>query len=691
MRSVLWFLLVCVGLTISASGQQGPDSGRPLNLMPLPAKVERGAGQLSLDQSFTVGLTGYREERLDKAVQRFLSNLSRRTGVPFKTQAADAARASLVVRTDHASKEVQEPGEDESYVLEVTVSGAKLAAATPLGTMHGLQTFLQLVEATPTGFAVPLVTIQDTPRFPWRGLMIDVGRHFIPLDVIKRNLDGMEAVKMNVFHWHLSENQGFRVESKKFPKLQEMGSDGLFYTQDEVRDLIAYGRDRGIRVYPEFDMPGHSTAWFVGYPELASAPGPYEIERKWGIFDPAMNPSDEHVYRFLDELIGEMAKLFPDPYFHIGGDEVNGKQWEANPRIQEYMKAHGIKDNSALQTYFTDRVQKIVSKHHKTMVGWDEILSPDIPKDIVIQSWRGQESLASAAKQGYRGLLSNGYYIDLMWSAARHYAVDPTSGAAASLSPEEKQRILGGEATMWSEYVSPENVDSRIWPRTAAIAERLWSPEEVRDVTSMYNRLDQVSWRLDFLGLTHNTSYVPMLQRIAGRQDIGPLKMLADVVEPVKDYTREETAPAVPLSTTPLNRLVDAARPESERARVFNNTVDMFIAGKCKDPVKTADLRGMMSDWRDNDAALQPILETSFLLKEVAPVSQNLSALGRAGLQALDYIDRNERATDPWKTEQLQLIERARKQNGQLLLMIVPGVEKLVQSSLSGGACQTTQ
>lgn len=691
MRSVLWFLLVCVGLTISASGQQGPDSGRPLNLMPLPAKVERGAGQLSLDQSFTVGLTGYREERLEKAVQRFLSNLSRRTGVPFKTQAADAARASLVVRTDHASKEVQEPGEDESYVLEVTVSGAKLAAATPLGTMHGLQTFLQLVEATPTGFAVPLVTIQDTPRFPWRGLMIDVGRHFIPLDVIKRNLDGMEAVKMNVFHWHLSENQGFRVESKKFPKLQEMGSDGLFYTQDEVRDLIAYGRDRGIRVYPEFDMPGHSTAWFVGYPELASAPGPYEIERKWGIFDPAMNPSDEHVYRFLDELIGEMAKLFPDPYFHIGGDEVNGKQWEANPRIQEYMKAHGIKDNSALQTYFTDRVQKIVSKHHKTMVGWDEILSPDIPKDIVIQSWRGQESLASAAKQGYRGLLSNGYYIDLMWSAARHYAVDPTSGAAASLSPEEKQRILGGEATMWSEYVSPENVDSRIWPRTAAIAERLWSPEEVRDVTSMYNRLDQVSWRLDFLGLTHNTSYVPMLQRIAGRQDIGPLKMLADVVEPVKDYTREETAPAVPLSTTPLNRLVDAARPESERARVFNNTVDMFIAGKCKDPVKTADLRGMMSDWRDNDAALQPILETSFLLKEVAPVSQNLSALGRAGLQALDYIDRNERATDPWKTEQLQLIERARKQNGQLLLMIVPGVEKLVQSSLSGGACQTTQ
>jgi len=692
MRTLVWILPVCLVILAVGAGQaQSQPVQRPLNLMPLPSNIQLGSGQMLIDQSFTVGLTGYRERRLENAAQRFLHNLSRRTGMPLNAQAADPAKASLVVQTDHASKEVQEPGEDESYVLQVTASGVRLSAATPLGTMHGLQTFLQLVEASPNGFTVPVVTIHDAPRFPWRGLMIDAGRHFIPLDVIKRNLDGMEAVKMNVFHWHLSENQGFRVESKKFPKLHEMGSDGLFYRQDEVRDLIEYARERGIRVYPEFDMPGHSTAWFVGYPELASAPGPCEIERKWGIFDPAMDPSNEHVYKFLDDLISEMTKLFPDPYFHIGGDEVNGKQWDANPKIQEFMKAHGLKNNAALQTYFTDRVQKIVSKHHKIMVGWDEILSPEIPKDIVIQSWRGQESLATAAKQGYRGLLSNGYYIDLMWSAARHYAVDPTSGAAANLSPEEKQRILGGEATMWSEYVSPENVDSRIWPRTAAIAERLWSPEETRDVTSMYNRLDQISWRLDFLGLTHDTSYVPMLQRIAGRQDIAPLRVLADVVEPVKDYTREETAPSVPLSSTPLNRLVDAARPESETARVFNNTVDMFIAGKCKDAAATAELRGMMSDWRDNDSNLQPLVENSFLLKEVAPVPQNLSALGRAGLQALDYIDRMERPADSWKTEQLGLVERAKKQNGQVLLMIVPGMEKLIEASFIGGACQTAQ
>jgi hexosaminidase len=272
-----------------------------------------------------------------------------------------------------------------------------------------LQTFLQLVDVSSDGFSAPAVTIQDKPRFPWRGLMLDSARHFIPLDVIRRNLDGMEAVKMNVFHWHLSENQGFRAESKKFPKLHESGSNSLYYTQEEIRDLILYARDRGIRVVPEFDMPGHSTAWFVGHPELASGKGPYEIERRWGIFDPAMDPTSERVYKFLDDFIGEMARIFPDHYFHIGGDEVNGKEWDANPRIQAYMKAHGIKNNQALQAYFSGRVQKLVTRHGKTVVGWDEVLVEGVPKDIVIQSWRGQASLAQAAKQGYRGILSNGY------------------------------------------------------------------------------------------------------------------------------------------------------------------------------------------------------------------------------------------------------------------------------------------
>ncbi len=171
--------------------------------------------------------------------------------------------------------------------------------------------------------------------------------------------------------------------------LQEKGSDGLFYTQEQIRNVIEYARDRGIRVVPEFDMPGHSTAWFVGYPDLASGPGPYQIERKWGVFDPAMDPTRDSTYQFLDTFIGEMAALFPDAYFHVGGDECNGKEWDANPRIQQFMKAHALKDNAALQAYFSAKVQKIVAAHNKIMVGWDEVLQPGTPKDVVIQSWRG--------------------------------------------------------------------------------------------------------------------------------------------------------------------------------------------------------------------------------------------------------------------------------------------------------------
>ena len=198
------------------------------------------------------------------------------------------------------------------------------------------------------------------------------------------------------------DDQGFRIESKKYPKLQEMGSDGQFYTQDQVKEVVTYAAERGIRVVPEFDIPGHSTAWFVGYPEYASAPGPYQIERRFGIFDPTFNPTDESVYKFFDGFFGEMSKLFPDAYMHIGGDETKGTQWDANPKIQAFKKKKGLKDNAALQAYFNKRIEKILKKHGKKMVGWDEILHPDLPKDIVVQSWRGEKSLIAGAKQGYQ-------------------------------------------------------------------------------------------------------------------------------------------------------------------------------------------------------------------------------------------------------------------------------------------------
>src|SRR3984893_50885 len=324
-------LMLALYLVPFASAQTQPQ----LNLMPMPASVQPGTGQLPINQSFTVAVTGAHDASLDAEVQRFETQLSRQTGIPFRPK--PGATPTLQIHADHGREAVQKLGEDESYVLTVADSGAKLTAPTTLGALRGLQTFLQLVEITPAGFAVPSVTIKDQPRFPWRGTLIDVSRHFIPIDALKRNIDGMAAVKMNVLHWHLSDDQGFRVESKKFPKLTGMGSDGMFYTQEQIREFIAYAHDRGIRVMPEFDIPGHSRSWFLGYPELSSGTGPYTPEGggPGPYIDPIMDPTRESTYKFLEKFIAEMAKLFPDAYFHIGGDEVDGKQWDANPKIQE--------------------------------------------------------------------------------------------------------------------------------------------------------------------------------------------------------------------------------------------------------------------------------------------------------------------------------------------------------------------
>jgi hexosaminidase len=669
------------------------QSSAALNVMPLPAKAQRVDGVLKIDATFSIAFSGYREPRLDRAGQRFLHQLRRQTGLVLAAGNKTPASPTLAISTDRESKAIQELGEDESYTLDVTSTGAQLRAGNPLGVLRGLQTFLQLVAVGPDGFAVPAVRIEDQPRFPWRGLMIDSGRHFLPLEVIKRNIDGMEAVKMNVFHWHLSENQGFRAESRKFPKLQEQGSDNLYYTQDQIRDVIEYARDRGIRVVPEFDMPGHSTAWFVGHPELASGKGPYEIERKWGVFDPAMDPTEESTYKFLNELIGEMAKLFPDQFFHIGGDEVNGKEWDANPKIQAFKKSHKLKDNAALQAYFSGRVQEIVAKHKKTPIGWDEILVPGVPKTIVIQSWRGGDSLAVAAKTGYRGILSNGYYLDLGWTAARHYAVDPLAGPAASLSPEQKRLVLGGESCMWSEYVNAENLDSRIWPRNAAIAERFWSPEGTTDVASMYDRMNSESERLEWLGLTHRSFQRPMLQRIAGvgatSDEMAALTQLARSLEHQKDYSREESAVTEPTSFTPLNRLVDAVFPESEVSRRFSLVVDQYIASSCKDASSASELRTELAEWASLDSRLQSLQQRSQLAKEAAPGSAALSQAAKTGLDAFDAASKGSPISADQKKSQSDALGALEKQahQSQLTLPMLPALQKLLDAASAGGSC----
>ena len=679
---IFWLTLTLCFFAHPSSAQSGPRS----NLMPMPSSMRLGTGVLLIDGSFSVELEGYREPRIDRAVQRFLHDLSHVTGIPMRNQAINRTNATLVIRAEHASKPIQDVDEDEGYTLDVSASGAKLTAPNPLGIMHGLQTFLQLVDVTPSGFLASAVHIEDSPRFPWRGLTIDVSRHFISVNALKRNIDGMTAVKMNVLHLHLSDDQGFRIASKQFPKLVEMGSDGQYYTKAEIRDLIAYARDRGIRIVPEFDMPGHSTSWFVGYPELASAPGPYQIERRWGIFDPAMDPSRKQTYTFLDKFIGEMADLFPDHYFHIGGDEVNGKQWDANPKIREFMGVHNLKNNQELQQYFTLRVQKIVSRHHKIMVGWDEILAPGMPKDSVIQSWRGQDSLAAAAKQGYSGILSSGYYLDAMAPAKKYYSVDPMSNADATLTVDQQKRILGGEACMWAEFVTDDNIDSRIWPRAAAISERLWSASQVQNVDSMYIRLSAMSRHLELVGLKHSSNMRLMLSRMAGTDNVTALLTLADIAEPASLQIREEEAQkagGIQTSDTPLNRMVDAVLPESEVARRFTQMVNQFVGSNFQDAKAKADIRALLLAWRNNDIELRPLLQNSYLLAELLPVSKSLSLLGAAGQEALDYIDKGERGPDSWHNEKITMLQQTEKPTADLFLAIAPAIQKLVEVTTS--------
>ena len=644
--------------------------------MPLPASATPGQGEFVIDGQFGVAFDGFTEPRLNRARERFLDTLTRETGMPFSRVGVDDT-AHFRVHTGGPSKVIQQLGEDESYQLTVSPDGVRLTAASPLGVMHGLQTFLQLVRETPHGFTVPAVTIDDKPRFPWRGLMIDVGRHFIPIPVIERNLDAMEAVKLNVFHWHLSDDQGFRVESKVFPLLQKKSSDGLYYTQDQVRQVIEYARDRGIRVIPEFDMPAHATAWFAAYPQLASGKGPYQIARQWGVLDPAMDPTRDSTYQFLNLLIGEMAGLFPDAYFHVGGDECNGKEWDANATIQEFKKKHNLKDNAALQAWFSARVQKIVASRHKIMEGWDEVLQPDTPKDVVIQSWRGRKSLLDAAQRGYRGLLSNGYYIDLNQPASEHYLVDPLEGIADQLTPDQVSSILGGEATMWSEFVDPEMVDSRIWPRTAAIAERFWSPQQVRDVDSMYVRMAIVAQKLQCYGIEPKATSEQMLERISGDIDPQALRVLASVVQPPKGYTRESLKEYNSLS--PLNHLVDAVPPESETGRIFKDICNRIAAGNAS-PQDWQEAHDWLVLWRDNDAKLAPTLAKADLTEELVPVSQSLHQTAQVGLQVLDSLQKGEALSADVQKQDLAAVTAAEKPQAVLLLTVAPSVELLVKS-----------
>ncbi|GAB2768222.1 hexosaminidase [Hymenobacter luteus] len=700
MRPFLFLLLLLAG---PLAAQTTPDTRM---LLPVPTQATWGQSRFTVKpdlswQVFTPTQTAA-SQAADSAVAQAVEQLvlpallPGRTGVgPSRRQTSPMPTASMVLQYGRPG-ELLKLGEDESYTLRVTPMGVALNAPTHLGILRGLATLRQLATPEKKTVWLPEVDVVDAPRFPWRGLLMDPARHFMPVSVIKRNLDGMWATKFNVMHWHLADDQGFRVESKLFPRLHTVGGEGQFYTQQQVRDVIQYAARRGIRVVPELDMPGHATAWLAAYPRLAPNDSIYGVARKWGVLNIALDPSRETTYTLIDSLLSEMTGLFPDPYFHIGGDENDGRQWKRNPRIAAFMKqqgfvnAKGQPDSHALQSYFSRRVLQMLTRYQKKMVGWDEILGPDLPKDAVVQSWRGKKGLYEAAKAGHATLLSNGYYIDLNLTAASHYLPDPLP-QDAPLTPEQQKLVLGGEATMWSEFADSVIVDSRIWPRAAAVAERLWSAGTVRDVPDMYRRLALVSKQLETLDLRHRRAPEQLLTQLAGGRQtaVAPLRTLAQVLEPVKEYKRHFQGFKY-TTQTPLNRLVDAAPSESEEARQFGVAVDGLLAYRRTaagnnlqgQPGKAlvAYLTNELEYWQANDALVQPILKQNPSLQEYAPHSVRLKTVATLGLERLRLLEKGQAPTPAWQANALKQLDAAKAPAGQTELAVVPAIRRLVEA-----------
>ena len=652
---------------------------RTFDLMPVPRDLKPTQERFRIRKSFSIGIIGEPGDRVYKEATRALRRLDNRMGFFFK-QGIITSKDSL--ETSDLLIDVERPAElnlyeDESYVLNSDSEQIIIVAKTDLGAIRGLETLQQLLSVDEKGYYFPGVEINDEPRFPWRGLLLDITLHWMPMNVVKRTLDCMASVKMNVLHLHLTEDQMFGIESKVYPRLHQVGSDGNYYTQEEIKEVIAYADQRGIRIVPEFDLPGHCTSWLKAYPELASVKRDYELQRYFGVFDPALDVTKDYTYIFLDSLFTEMANLFPDKYFHIGGDENTGKDWARNPDIKEYMVKKGMTTYRELETEFISRVQPILEKNGKKMMGWDEILRPGVSHDIMIQSWRGTESLIEAAKSGYTSLLSTGYYIDLIQPADYHYLVDPIP-ANTDLTPEQQKLIVGGEATMWTEHVTPETVDSRIWPRTAAIAERLWSSDTVRDVDDMYRRIDRISLLLEGLGSTHIKNKEMLMRRLTDSYDTRALEVLVDVIEPLKIYERN-AGDTMYTVFSPYTKIADVATPDQKVAREFRKNVTAWCSSH--DSALETKILANLKIWKNNNSAFQELIKHSPVLTEAAGLSENLSKISALGLQAFGYIKNDIAPPSGWKEKNLEITELAKEQGGRCDLQIVTAIEELIEAA----------
>lgn len=689
-------------------------------VMPAPSSLQTDGGQTVLPATIHVQWVGVKTPVLVEAVERFHTNLEKVSGKSIKLTELPSGTSdfTLQIQSTNTAPRIPSLNMQEHYALTVSQAGATLDADGPIGVLRGLSTLVQLVERTATEAVLTHAVIDDSPRFRWRGLMIDVSRHFMPITTLLRQIDAMELVKLNVLHLHLSDGQGFRVESKRFPRLHTVSSHGDYYTQKQIRFLVTYAAARGIRVVPEFDTPGHTFALLEAYPQYASQ-APLNMQDRAEKNRAALDPTNPATYRFVTSLYSEMASLFPDAYFHIGGDEVVAKQWTQSPHIQAYMQEHNFKKPADMQEEFTRRIAASLTHNHKIPVGWDEITAADIPQDTVVEIWRGAARTASATAAGHPVIVSDGYYLDRLQPATTLYSQDPlgnvensaeaeaaaqatgpggTIGGAVTaqktpLTETQKSLVLGAEAALWTEIVTPDMLDARLWPRTAALAERFWSPANLCSVEALYPRLAVIQDKLEQLGLDSRANTSRRLSRLAPGETQA-LRTLLSVTSPVQNYAHNHEFLQIRHKQTAteqdLNTPADSASPDSFVADRFNRQAKAYAAGQ--EDVKPA-LLAQLIGWQANHAAFSAAADRNPALKNALPASEMLSNLAQGGLWALDYHRKHgwkhhlrttlaQAKSDRAASATTKVVTNTPQPAGDLLQDIVPGIEALANKAL---------
>ena len=506
-------------------------------IIPQPSSLTRSEGAFEIQPRTSIRVSGDA-----RAVGEYLCNLLLpATGYTLaiqETAEQDAEAGTILLTTLGADRSLG----DEGYALSVTPEAIVIRAPTAAGLFYGVQTLRQLLPSevesgeTAAGVAwiVPAVAITDVPRFQWRGMHLDVGRHMFPLAFIKRFVDLMAMCKMNVFHWHLTEDQGWRIEIVKYPKLTEIGSvreatpvpadrhtlDGTpyggFYTQAQVKELVAYADTRFVTVVPEIEMPGHAAAALASYPELGCTGGPYVVRTRWGIEPDVFCAGNEEVYAFLEDVLSEVLELFPSQVIHIGGDECPKDRWEKCPRCQAAIEAQGLEDEHALQSYFIRRIETFLNDRGRQLIGWDEILEGGLAPNAMVMSWRGSRGGIEAALAGHDVVMSPNTHCYFDYYQSEDIANEPPAigrflpletvyafePVPADLSAELATHILGAQGNVWTEYMpTSEQVEYMVFPRACALAEVVWSSPQGRDFADFLVRLDVLLRRLRALGV----------------------------------------------------------------------------------------------------------------------------------------------------------------------------------------------